>query len=140
MKKIVTIISMLICLSNYSSGQGNLQFNQAVIVNFSASLPTYNTSTATSITVPAGKVWKIEHADAWIQSSLRQTQQSEHSLYIDNILLRRYKGSSGTNHQYTDRLPVWLPAGTYSVIISNEDSTPWSFVGAINAIEFNIIP
>ncbi len=140
MKKILVAFICILGLSTFSSAQGNLQFNQVIIENFSANIGTWTTSTVATITVPAGKVWKIEHADLWIQSSLRQTQHSEYSLFIDNILLRRHKGSTGNAHQYASRLPVWLPAGTYSVIISNEDSSVYDFVGDINAIEFNITP
>ena len=139
MKTLFLIITLAFAAN--LSAQGNLQFNQVIIQNINApSMGTYTTASVGTITVPAGKVWKIEHADLWIQSSLRQTQYSEFSLYVDNILLRRYRGSTGSSHNYQDRLPVWLPAGTYSIFVSNEDSSVWSLVGDINAIEFNIIP
>lgn len=140
MKKIFSTFFLILLLTGAAEAQGNLQFNQVIVQDFTSTISSWTTATVSVITIPAGKVWKIEHADLWLQNSLRQTYDNEYSLFIDNILIHRAKGSTGSGNQYTSRFPVWLPAGTYNVIVSNEDSSTKNFVGDINAIEFNIIP
>ena len=140
MKKLFLSLSLLFGVLSFASAQGNLQFNQVIVQDFTATISSWTTATVGTITVPAGKVWKVEHADLWRQNSLRQTYDHEYSLFINNILIHRAKGSTGSGNNYTDRLPVWLPAGTYSIIISNEDSSSKDFVADINAIEFNVTP
>ena len=62
MKKLFCLkLFCLILICSY--GQGNLQFNQVINIQFTKRLP-YNTGGGadTLITVPAGKIWKIESA------------------------------------------------------------------------------
>lgn len=140
MKRIFSLLLFVLALNGYTNAQGNLQFNQVIVANLNSTVSSYSTITSTTITVPAGKVWKIEHADVWLNNSTRQTLSGYYSLYIDNIVLHHSKGSSGTSNQFAENFPVWLPAGTYTVYISNEDSSTHNYVGTINAIEFNVIP
>ena len=140
MRRIFSLLVVVVALSGFSYAQGNLQFNQVIIENLSSTVSSYTTVTATTITVPAGKVWKIEHADLWFNNSTRQSFSGYYSLYIDNIILHHSRGSSGSSNQFAENFPVWLPAGTYTVFISNEDSSSHNYSGTINAIEFNVVP
>lgn len=136
-KSILTLIAVL-GLFTISFAQGNLQFNQVILHEFTANFGGWSINTTSTITVPAGKVWKIEHCEAWTQSTMRSSTAGSFSLYLGNTIVKHYKGT--TEGLTPDRFPIWLPAGTYDVIISNENSGTYTYVGTISAIEFNVIP
>ncbi|OFZ66502.1 MAG: hypothetical protein A3D92_05010 [Bacteroidetes bacterium RIFCSPHIGHO2_02_FULL_44_7] len=138
MKSILLILSFVVTGQLFA--QGNLQFNQVILQDFNSTVAGWATVTSSTFTVPAGKVWKIEHAEAWYYLGVRSTAGSGFSLYVNNTLLRRSRSSSGNINQGGDHFPVWLPAGSYDIIIANETSTSYNFTGSISAIEFNVIP
>lgn len=140
MKKLVLTLCLLFTATALLKAQGNLQFNQVILQDFSSSVAGWASPVVGTVTVPAGKVWKIEHAELWILSTLRNTQSGAYSLFVGNALLHRSRGGTGNLNQGGDHFPVWLPAGTYDIVISNENGTPYNYVGTINAIEFNVIP
>jgi hypothetical protein len=131
MKNILIILALSI--SSLSFGQGNLQFNQVVKQTFST------TSTSTfivgTITVPAGKVWKVEScgfvqqfvsgAEGVLGSSLNQVVLGSHAIY--------YLNNPGLVY-----LPLWLPTGTYQV--SANTGVAGTKIISISAIEFNVVP
>jgi hypothetical protein len=93
--------------------------------------------TPATLTVPAGKVWKIEQACLYVnQTNYYYTSASTYSLYANNILLFSMRSAS----PQFNGCPVWLPAGTYTLRISNENGSTFTYKGAVNAVEFNIIP
>lgn len=113
------------------NAQGNLQFNQVVTVN------------ATSLTVPAGKVWKVE--------SFLQSQVAYDANYSAGCINANYHrplvinnnnyyffgnmatASSGANYITTgNKLPIWLKAGDQIRTVCSSDFA--------SVIEFNIVP
>jgi hypothetical protein len=107
--------------------QGNLQFNQALIV------------TNTQLTVPVGKVWKIESYTPSSVYTVHGGNPLTHALVIngDSRIVGlsgglNYNYNSGSHSPVMHSLPIWLPSGTTLV----------SGVGTsmISVIEFNIIP
>ena len=112
------LLHSLICLYSLgfvscASAQSNLQFNQVLIVDA--------TSLGTPVTVPTGKVWKIESVALSANSAYFQINWGGINYFVLN--------NSGS---YAN-LPFWLPSGA-SV----------SFVGSVNGkvsvIEFNVVP
>jgi hypothetical protein len=93
--------------------QGNLQFNQVLLLDGNTNTPTY--------TVPAGKVWKIESLTASsINGYLSLTINGSPSAVLQVI-------NGGNN------LPFWVPAGTVvGFYITN--------LGKVSILEFNIVP
>jgi hypothetical protein len=115
MKKIFLFSLFIVCslffISN-SYAQGNLQFNQVLVLDVYS-----NNSLNLPSTVPIGKVWKIESAlststSGWIRLNGAQITTNSGSV-----------------------TPFWLPPG-YSVTFTTTNSVE----GKISIIEFNIIP
>jgi hypothetical protein len=111
MRNLLFLFFLLIRFS--FTAQGNLQFNQVLILDGNTSTPTY--------TVPAGKVWKVESAT--ISS-------------INGYLALSINGSAASILQVVNggnNLPYWIPAGTLvGFYIAS--------VGKVSIIEFNVIP
>jgi hypothetical protein len=111
--------------------QGNLQFNQVVTVS------------TTSMTVPAGKVWKVES-----YSESEVTFNSNYSAGCVNVNYHRplvinnnnyyffgnmATASSGANYISTgNKLPIWLKSGDQIRTVCSSDFA--------SVIEFNIVP
>jgi hypothetical protein len=148
------ILSGLFLRSNPVNAQGNLQFNQAVIVDNNLQ------------TVPANKVWKVEaiYGEAgnfctyvtcrnpsgeWCKAPVLS------GVFVNGILIRStMSGLTTSSVRYTDNactqnpasvdiscgnkppdpniLPLWLPAGT---TLQSVGSSCFA-----NVIEFNIVP
>ena len=111
--------------------QGNLQFNQVVTVS------------TTTMTVPAGKVWKIE--------SYSESEVTFNSNYFSGCVNVNYHrplvinnnnyyffgnmatASSGANYISTgNKLPIWLKSGDQIRTVCSSDFA--------SVIEFNIVP
>lgn len=137
MKTLVLLISLSI--SSLVSSQGNLQFNQVIFLEYTTASTEYATTTAGVITVPAGKVWKVEHANLYHVSGYPRTESGGRSLFIGNTLIYRSKGATNAI-DLVDSFPVWLPAGTYNIIVGNEAAGTYNVNSSINAIEFNVVP
>lgn len=133
MKKILSITTLLISLS--VSAQGNLQFNQVVkpVLNFVSN--TLWTPSVGTITVPTGKVWKIETVTYlggnsgtwWPLVGLSDYVILEDFLVYDD------------DNNIKKLFPLWLPSGTYT-IKANQGTTNQDKRIAISAIEFNVLP
>ncbi len=111
--------------------QGNLQFNQVVTVSI------------TTMTVPAGKVWKVES-----YSESEVTFNSNYSAGCVNVNYHRplvinnnnyyffgnmATASSGANYISTgNKLPIWLKSGDQIRTVCSSDFA--------SVIEFNIVP
>lgn len=121
MKKLIIILFVLYITSFKTQAQGNLQFNQVKLISISSTWSNFQywLQNDTLITVPIGKVWKIE-------SGICSTFSS--GVLIDGRNLTVF--------------PFWLPSGTYTLSCSvnqnysnNSNNIPKA---TISAIEFNI--
>jgi hypothetical protein len=151
MKKLILIALSMISLE--VSAQGNLQFNQVYNLNYSGTqTPTSSVPTVTfqnaSISVPAGKVWKIESANVTTQFSNSSSilpafaNQSGTFLMLNNLVIANSVRNSGDFDKFTC-FPIWLPAGTYPVKLFGQYPNlyyAWTAYSNISIIEFNIVP
>ena len=114
--------ALVACLfSQKSFAQGNLQFNRVI----SASLSLNASQSSTLITVPAGKVWKIE-------SILATYTNSEHTYEINGNSFKIWE-------QYVINYGMWLKAGdTFRVVNGPNGANATKYFYSI--IEFNIVP
>jgi hypothetical protein len=134
------IIAMLSLWAFIAKAQGNLQFNQVIFLEKSIVLPANISSSFTeqSITVPAGKVWKIESVMA---SFFQNTATPNPSFSTSGTVMLNKKIIFSTSNVAS--FPIWLPEGTYTIRYIYNNSTSGSInelYGAISAIEFNVIP
>ena len=139
MKKLIFIAICFVSLN--LSAQGNLQFNQVVNLNYTHTIPSgFSNSTVTNITVPAGKIWKIEYSSlSRNNASYRFTGVLAQSLSIDNFVL--IAQNSNGNFERQKGGVLWLNEGSHNLFITQETSnTNDSFDIGISAIEFNIVP
>lgn len=133
MKKLLSIGVLVISLS--VSAQGNLQFNQVVLTEFSGNYQ--NRFTAGSLTVPANKVWKIEHSGFMNYFNSPPVPVSggtfDHVAIGNQIVY--VPASIGSSD-----LPLWLGPGTYTVTgyITSGSLQPCEI--SISGIEFNVVP
>jgi hypothetical protein len=129
LKKFFTPIFLLISFHLFS--QGNLQFNQVVIVNDQVQ------------TVPAGKVWKVEsyqQQQVSISTSFPTTGCTDlnrpRPYFIDNIQYHNIEGIGHGNTSFAstakNNFPIWLKAGQ-----TLKTSCPGDI---LSVIEFNIVP
>ena len=111
--KIILLI-LAIAFSSVSFAQGNLQFNQVLILDATP-------APGNAVIVPAGKVWKIESVALSSNNAYFQIKWGGTSYFVLN------------NSSPYANLPFWLP--------SNESA---SLIGSANAkvsiIEFNVVP
>ena len=115
MRQSIIIVFLLLSLRLFS--QGNLQFNQVLLLNATAN----NTS---QWTVPAGKTWKIETMGSYSTTMY---------VYLNNSIAFEYIGDFNRG---SDAPALWLPAGT---ILGHSSSNASAF-RYFSVLEFNIIP
>jgi len=108
----IFILLMFVLLLSKANSQ-NLQFSQALLFN----------GTAVQ-TVPAGKVWKVEHQS----QSYATSAAGVYSSLIINGVNWYHNNTSGS----LPSGPVWLPSGT--------TVAGWGPNTNYNIIEFNIVP
>ncbi len=123
MKKVFAAIVCIIAFSAISFAQGNLQFNQVIVITLDGQTPQ-------SFTVPAGKVWKIESASSGYYSSTVYMRDG-----AGEFLATLYSSNVGYRVNY----PYWLPSNFSGDFIryGNVSSGPKS---TISILEFNVIP
>ena len=136
MKKLLSIFLILIVFATYSSAQGNLQFNQVINQTHSGAL-TSTPQILGTITVPAGKVWKVEAVSFTYAGTYYASGGSGFWAYIGDYIV--YDGYTGGYSNMNSSFPLWLKPGTYDVIGRANTSYPNGRI-AISAIEFNVIP
>lgn len=104
--------------------QGNLQFNQVLLLSASAN----NTA---QWTVPAGKAWKIESMGSYA---------SVMYVYMNNSIAFEFVGDFNNNfgayYRGSDAGPIWMPSGT----ILGHSSSNSSAYRWFSILEFNIVP
>jgi len=136
MKKALLILSILF-IALGAKAQGNLQFNAVKRINTSIAAAAVSSTTAGTLTVPANKVWKIESGSISQATGAFPNGGYPSSLFIDNQVLYSAVQVNSSN-SYSS--PIWLPEGTYSISVYSSASAVATFLIAISAIEFNIIP
>lgn len=144
--KSILILVALVGISFAGFAQGNLQFSRVVLweTDFMLATNALNQFVEQTITVPAGKVWKIEGAYATYRnnSPTNPTYHTWPQLLINNKLIHSSSSSSSTTTAWYNYLPMWLPEGTYTVrVVSYNGSSQGNEVFAgLSAIEFNLTP
>lgn len=100
--------------------QGNLQFNQVINMAFTA-------ANTTPVTVPAGKVWKLENC-------MLNTPSNNYAYMLYNGVyynLRQQLSSANVVN-----FPFWLSSGTTVTFGGNGGGAG----GMLSIIEFNVVP
>ena len=122
MKYSIIIIFLFALNTLYS--QGNLQFNQVLLLSATS-------NNASQWSVPVGKVWKIEALGAHSPYTY---------VYLNNQLAFEHNGpvssTSGGYYRHSASSPIWLPEGTILGHVSGNSSAYRWF----SIIEFNIVP
>jgi hypothetical protein len=120
----IFILFILLISIETSLAQGNLQFNQTLLLNAS-------NNAAAQWTVPAGKTWKIESMGCYATTMY---------VYLNNSIAFEYIGDFNNNfgayYRGSDASAIWLPAGT---ILGHSSSNASAFRW-FSILEFNIIP
>ena len=124
--------------------QGTLEFNQVkFLTNVATGTGPQTCCSASTVvlTVPAGKVWKIE------SSSLKKTSNTSpgfiqgfntgEGISINDMVL--YRATTSTETGIAEK-PVWLPAGSYNWLVHHDNVVNYTYTGALSIIEFNIVP
>ena len=122
MKHLFVIFILFFFLN--TNAQGNLQFNQVLLLNAAS-------NNSTQWTVPVGKTWKIEAMGTYTSSMY---------VYLNNNVAFEYIGDFNNNlgayYRGSDAPAFWLPAGTVLGHFTNNASAFRWF----SIIEFNILP
>lgn len=117
MKNLFFILFIIFGLK--AQAQGNLQFNQVINMAFTA-------ANTTPVTVPAGKVWKIENC--MLPSTSNTYAQMQYNGVIYNLR------QQNTSTQVAN-FPFWFTGGS-SLIFGAGGPVG----GLLSIIEFNIVP
>ena len=125
MKHLFTFL--LLAISATSFAQGNLQFNRAVNVNG----VTPGANVFTTVTVPAGKVWKIT-SSSWMSSG--------GGIVTQWLCLGPHSINGNISGIDPSKLPIWLEPGSYDIKWCNPTDNFSGYRYAISAIEFNVVP
>jgi|GEM_PF-1140001 len=161
-KKVISILTLSLSLHILAQDTpGNLQFNRVVVYNSESNpgtpSPAYSPSRVAEfdpITIPNGKVWKIESVAMYNRLNQRHSNivghaaddfgaiepnfnNEEKSLQLDDIPIYISFYSTGGDFVHKVKYPIWLPSGTYRPH-SWEPNVGSEFT--IYALEFNIIP
>jgi hypothetical protein len=124
MKNLLLFSCLLISLS--FKAQGNLQFNQALHLEITC-------CTASTFTVPVGKVWKIEGSMAYNNNSPTRI-----TAINGNPMEAYLTGYTYLNYGILPiPLPYWLPTNTQ---VSFNTGSGVGQKGYVSIIEFNVIP
>ncbi len=114
----IIILSFFSFLGSVLHGQGNLQFNQVINLPFVA-------NNTTPVTVPTGKVWKLE-------SCMLTSSGNSYALMLYNGALYNMRQQQTSTQVAT--FPFWLSSGA-SVTFGTSSSG-----GILSILEFNIVP
>ena len=117
--KIFILFILLISIET-SLAQGNLQFNQVINMAFSG-------ANTTPVTVPAGKVWKLENC-------MLNTPSTNYAYMLYNGVYYNMRQQQNSAHNVN--FPFWLSTGTSVTFGGNGGGTG----GMLSILEFNIVP
>jgi hypothetical protein len=117
--RVFLILFFLVTLDS-AIAQGNLQFNQVINMAFTG-------ANTTPVTVPAGKVWKIE-------SCMLNTPSNNYAYMLYNGVYYNLRQQQSSAHNVN--FPFWLSSGTTVTFGGNGGGTG----GLLSILEFNIVP
>lgn len=117
--KTALFLVIFLCIGAFKA-QGNLQFNQVINMAFTG-------ANTTPVTVPAGKVWKIE-------SCMLNTPSNNYAYMLYNGVYYNMRQQQTSAHIVN--FPFWLSSGTSVTFGGNGGGTG----GLLSILEFNIIP
>jgi hypothetical protein len=124
--KIYLVFFAFIFFGAQSKAQGNLQFNQVLHLEITC-------CTASTFTVPVGKVWKIEGSMAYTNN-----YPTRISAINGNPMEAYLTGYTYLNYGVLPiPLPYWLPTNTQ---VSFSTGNTIGYKGYVSIIEFNVIP
>jgi hypothetical protein len=124
--KIQLVFFAFIFFGAQSNAQGNLQFNQVLHLEITC-------CTASTFTVPVGKVWKIEGSMAYTNN-----YPTRISAINGNPMEAYLTGYTYLNYGILPiPLPYWLPTNTQ---VSFSTGNTIGYKGYVSIIEFNVIP
>ncbi len=124
--KIYLVFFAFIFFGAQSKAQGNLQFNQVLHLEITC-------CTASTFTVPVGKVWKIEVSMAYTNN-----YPTRISAINGNPMEAYLTGYTYLNYGVLPiHLPYWLPTNTQ---VSFSTGNTIGYKGYVSIIEFNVIP
>jgi hypothetical protein len=124
--KIYLVFFAFIFFGAQSKAQGNLQFNQVLHLEITC-------CTASTFTVPVGKVWKIEGSMAYTNN-----YPTRISAINGNPMEAYLTGYTYLNYGILPiPLPYWLPTNTQ---VSFSTGNTIGYKGYVSIIEFNVIP
>ncbi len=126
---------MMLLFGVKASTQGNLQFNQ--VLTFTGSIGVTGPTGVTSPiqTVPAGKVWKIEHVGG--SATNQSSSNCRFGIQINSGISMVYW------HTLVDQniCPIWMKTSdNLQFYYYNPGGTAQSCSYTISVVEFNIIP
>jgi hypothetical protein len=145
MKKLLLISICFFSMQLFA--QGNLQFNQVISETFSVNGSVYNAlyTSSSILTVPAGKVWKIESI-SFKSSSVNTTYAPSLFLKVNgNEILFNYGSQRNRNDGggTLNNQAIWLKEGDIiGFSMRNRCTTvcDQSIDGHLSVIEFNVVP
>ncbi len=124
--KIYLVFFAFIFFGAQSKAQGNLQFNQVLHLEITC-------CTASTFTVPVGKVWKIESSMAY-----NNNYPTRITAINGNPMEAYLTGYTYLNYGVLPiPLPYWLPTNTQ---VSFSTGNTIGYKGYVSIIEFNVIP
>ena len=117
----ILLLSIFSILGSMLYSQGNLQFNQVINMSYNYNFLNYGQKqTVGSVTVPVGKVWKIESAIPFNYSGTSQFLVNNFTVLYNN-----------PNNQ-----PIWLKSVDNCRFTLSSTLSSYS----ISIIEFNVVP
>ncbi len=124
--KIYLVFFTFIFFGAHCKAQGNLQFNQVLHLEITC-------CTASTFTVPVGKVWKIEGSMAYTNN-----YPTRISAINGNPMEAYLTGYTYLNYGILPiPLPYWLPTNTQ---VSFSTGNTIGYKGYVSIIEFNVMP
>ena len=138
------ILSLSIIFSVYQlKSQGNLQFNQVLNYNLFVTSTSAGIRTQTiSVTVPTGKVWKVEYCSASLPNSTISVGGDFRNLKLNIDNVNCFCNNGNFLHQLVT--PLWLNEGMHSLSLSfyynYSGSDNGGAYGKVSIIEFNVVP
>jgi hypothetical protein len=134
MKKIILFVLLAIGTKNFAQ---NLHISQVKNLTFSGGVPATSATVVGSVVVPAGKVLKIESSSFSLTNNGLPEDEGSYPKFSAFIDRHQLYTNSGFQRVF---FPIWLPAGTYDVVVESDDSSFGSTFVKISAIEFDLVP
>lgn len=142
--KVFYCFSVLVLLASSASAQGNLQFNR--VVNYTIVTPfaagNSRPSETLVVTVPPGKVIKVESAHLSYQSSgityyINYTSNITGHLVLNNAVIACFDNLIPIHEG-----PIWLAEGTHTFFLQGyyNSSSSYKWNAFVTGIEFNVVP